>query len=153
MHRDLKAEATQPPSANMSAQQRRFERWRHTYNHERPHEAISQQRPGEIYQPSARRLNENDKLLVYSSQFEVKKVSSSGHLCHEGKSYHVGDAFADKRLGLRKTPEGYTELYFANVHLGNLAYDSEGRFRPTAYIAPPNEKPLAKTTTETKPKV
>jgi hypothetical protein len=29
-------------------------------------------------------------------------------------------------------------IHFANVHLGNLAYDSEGgRFKPTAYVAAP----------------
>jgi putative transposase len=40
MHRDLKAEATQPPSANLRAQHRRFQRWVYTYNHERPHAGI-----------------------------------------------------------------------------------------------------------------
>ncbi|MBL9199899.1 MAG: transposase [Opitutaceae bacterium] len=49
MHRDLKAEATQPPSRNLAAQQRRFERWQHTYNHERPHESLDRQRPAEVY--------------------------------------------------------------------------------------------------------
>ena len=53
MHRDLKAEAITLPSANQAAQQRRFERWRHTYNHERPHESLDQQRPCEFYQPSS----------------------------------------------------------------------------------------------------
>jgi transposase InsO family protein len=28
-----------------------FERWRHTFNHERPHESLAQQRPCEFYQP------------------------------------------------------------------------------------------------------
>ena len=42
MHRDLKAECTKPPSVNLSAQQRRMERWRHEFNHERPHEALGQ---------------------------------------------------------------------------------------------------------------
>ena len=84
MHRDLKAEATQPPSANLAAQQRRFERWRRTYNHERPHESLDQQCPAEFYQPSARRLNEHDKPICYSSEFEVKTISESGHLAHEG---------------------------------------------------------------------
>jgi hypothetical protein len=95
MHRDLKAEATRPPSANLAAQQRRFERWQHTYNHDRPHESLEQQRPAEFYQPSLRRLNENDKPLVYPADYEVKVVSSSDHLAHEGKHYHVGEAFAD----------------------------------------------------------
>jgi transposase InsO family protein len=142
MHRDLKAEATNPPSTNLAAQQRRFERWQHTFNHERPHESLGQQLPADFYQPSARRLNENDKPLVYPAAYEVKVVSSSGHLAHEGKNYHVGDAFADKRVGLRLNDDAATELHFANVHLGNLAFDSDGgRFRPTAYIARPKPNP------------
>jgi transposase InsO family protein len=144
MHRDLKAEAITPPSANHGAQQRRFERWRHTYNHDRPHESLAQQRPCEFYQPSSRRLNEKDKSLVYPADYEVKRISESGFLAHEGKSYHVGEAFAHKRVGLHLNSEGQTRLYFANVHLGDLANGSEGRFRPSAYIAPPNHKPLAK---------
>lgn len=144
MHRDLKAEATSPASANLAAQQRRFERWQYTYNHERPHEALDQQCPAEFYQPSARRLGEYDKPLVYPAAYEVKVVSASGHLAHEGKNYHVGEAFADKRVGLQLNAEGQTELHFANVHLGHLAYDAQGgRFRPAAYIARPNRKPTA----------
>lgn len=145
MHRDLKAEATQPPSANLAAQQRRFERWRHTYNHARPHEALGQQCPADFYQPSLRRFNEQDKPLIYPAAYEVKVISASGHLAHEGHHYHVGEAFADKRVGLHRTTAGTTELYFANVHLGHLAYDAEGgRLKPTAYVAEP---PRAASTT------
>jgi transposase InsO family protein len=153
MHRDLKAEAIQPPSANAAAQQRRFERWRKTYNEDRPHESLQQQRPCEFYQASARRLNEKDNPLVYGAEYEVKYISESGFLAHEGKSYHVGEAFAGKPVGLRRTNQGQTELHFANVHLGNLAHGSEGRFRPTAYIAPPSHEGLAKTTPDPKLKV
>lgn len=92
--RPSKVEATQPPSVNLAAQQRRFERWRHTYNHERPHESIDQQCPADFYQPSARRLNENDKPLFYPAQFEVKTISENGQLAHEGRHYHLGEAFA-----------------------------------------------------------
>jgi transposase InsO family protein len=137
MHRDLKAEATEPASLNLAAQQRRFERWRQTYNHERPHESLHQRPPAEFYQPSARRLGENDKPLVYPSHYEVKVVSGSGHLAHEGRNYQVGDAFAGKRIGLYQNKTGQTEVHFANVHLGHLAFDAEGgRFTPTAYVAP-----------------
>lgn len=137
MHRDLKAEATAPPSANLAAQQRRFDRWRHRYNHDRPHEALGQRPPAEFYQPSARRLGEEDKPLAYPPDHEAKVVSASGHLAHEGRNYHVGEAFAGQRVGLRRAADGRTELHFANAHLGHLAYDTQGgRFQPTAYIAP-----------------
>jgi transposase InsO family protein len=142
MHRDLKAEAIQPPSVNIAAQQRRFERWQYTYNHERPHESLDQQFPADFYQPSPRRLNENDKPLVYPADYEVKLVSDSGHVAHEGKNYHVGEAFARKRVGLHLNDKGQTELHFANLHLGTLTFDAEGgRFKPTAYVAPHRAKP------------
>lgn len=143
MHRDLKAEATKPPSANLGAQQRRFQRWRNTYNHDRPHEALDQQFPADFYQPSARRLNENDRALVYPADCEVKLISSSGFLSHQGHSYHVGEAFAGKRVGLHRNQQGQIQLYFANVHLGNLAFDEKGRFRPTAYISHPQPNPTS----------
>ena len=135
MHRDLKAEATQPPSVNLPAQQRRFERWRYTYNHERPHESLEQQCPAEFYQPSARRLNEHDRPVVYPAQFEVKTISENGQLSHEGRLFHVGEAFAHKRVGLRLNAEGRTELHFSNVHLGDLCYDNTSGYGPRAYVA------------------
>lgn len=147
MHRDLKAEATQPPSANLPAQQRRFARWRHTYNHERPHESLDQQCPADFYQPSARRLNEQDKPVFYSAEFEVKIVSENGYLAREGRRYHVGEAFAHKRVGLRLDADDRTEVHFANVLLGHLAFDAAGgRFQPSGYVAPvrhPSQPPSA----------
>ena len=138
MHRDLKAEATNPASANLAAQQRRFERWQYTYNHERPHESLDQQFPADFYQPSPRRLNENDKPLVYPDDYEAKLVTDSGHVAHEGKNYLVGEAFAGKLVGLHLNAQSQTELHFMNVHLGNLAFDAEGgRFKHAAYIAAP----------------
>ncbi len=137
MHRDLKAEAASPPSCNLAAQRRRLERWQYTYSHERPHEALDQQFPAEFYQPSARRLNEHDKPLVYPSTHEVKIISTRGQLAHEGLNYHVGEAFAGKSVGLHKNNAGQTDLYFANVHLGHLAFGAEGgRFKPAPYIPP-----------------
>jgi putative transposase len=147
MHRDLKAEATKPPSVNLPAQQRRFERWRHEFNHERPHESLGMRTPASFYQPSTRRLNEDDRPLVYPAGWQVKTVSPTGHVAHDGRNYHVGEVFAHKHVALHSNQQGAMELHFANVHLGNLAYDSEGgRFRPTAYIARP---PISSTTRPT----
>ncbi len=152
-HRDLKAEATQPPSPNLAAQQRRFERWRHERNHVRPHEALGMLTPAQIYRPSSRRLGDHDKTPRYPKGWLVKQVSACGHLWHDGQSYHLGEIFAHSRVALRIDATGRTELHFANLHLGYLVYNPAERFRPPAYIVPPDRKPLAKTTLKTKPKV
>jgi len=148
MHRDLKAEATQPPSANLPAQQRRFERWQHLFNYQRPHEALAMQLPADFYHKSQRRLGENDKPMVYPSDHEVKVISASGFLAHEGHNYHVGEIFAGKRVGLRRNEQGQTELHFANVHLGNLAFDPKRRdcYAPAAVIQPPAAAKASRTT-------
>jgi transposase InsO family protein len=152
-HRDLKAEATQPPSPTFAAQQRRFDRWQHERNQVRPHEALGQLCPAQIYRRSPRRLRENDKIIRYPKKYLVRTVSESGHLWHDGHNYHLGEVFARCRVGLHRNRTGSTELHFANLHLGNLLYDPEEQFRPKAYIVPPDHKPLVFPSPKTKSKV
>jgi transposase InsO family protein len=153
MHKDLKAEATRPPSSNLAAQQRRFERWQQTYNQVRPHEALGMRKPAQIYRRSQRRLREDDSALRYPKDYLVKRLSVTGHLWHDGHSYLVGEAFGHCRVGLKRNRSGQTEIYFANRLLGHLVFDPAERFRPPAYIAPPDHKPLAIPSTKAKPKV
>ncbi len=141
MHRDLKAEATKPPSRNLAAQQKRFERWRHTYNHERPHEALDMLTPGEIYRASARRLGEKDKML-YPEGYEIRRVAQSGHFSCGGTSFYMGELYAGCRVGLFENERGVTEVHYANLHLGNLEFDSGDDWRP-AYIVSARCRPRA----------
>ncbi len=53
MHRMLKGDALTPVSTNLSAQLRRISRWRHIYNHQRPHESLADQPPGLFYKKAA----------------------------------------------------------------------------------------------------
>ncbi len=54
LHRTLKDETASPPEDDVRAQQRRFDKWRHEYNFERPHEALGQRRPASVYETSRR---------------------------------------------------------------------------------------------------
>lgn len=140
MHRDLKAEATRPPSANLAAQQKRFDRWRHEYNHDRPHESLDMLRPAEIYQPSERRLGEKDKMR-YPEGYEIKRVSGSGHIFQGGSSFYLSEIYAGCRVGLFKNLNGITQLHYANLHLGNLEFGSKDTWRPKALVIAPNQSP------------
>ena len=48
MHKDLKREAARPPADNLATQQKRLDRFRHRYNHERPHGSIGGLTPFEF---------------------------------------------------------------------------------------------------------
>ena len=139
MHRDQKAETTQPPSPNMSAQQKRFDRWRHEYNHDRPHEGIDMLRPAEIYRTSSRRLGETDKIR-YPDQYEIKRVSDSGHISYEGSSFYMSEIYAGCKVGLFENEKGIVELHYANLHLGNLEFNCTDAWRSKAIIIPSESK-------------
>ena len=62
MHRTLQAEATRPPANTNRGQQRKVDRFRQEFNFERPHEALDQQTPASLYQPSTRPIK---KLLPF----------------------------------------------------------------------------------------
>lgn len=142
MHRDLKAEATQPASPNLQAQQKRFDRWRHEYNYERPHESLDMLRPAEIYRTSAMRLGEQDKMR-YPQEYEIKPVSQSGHIAHLGSNFYLSEIYAGCQVGLFENSEGIIELHYANLHLGNLEFNSKDDWRPKALIIKPEQQPNA----------
>ena len=78
MHRTLKREATQPPKANLSAQQRHFNDFRRTFNHIRPHEALDDATPHSVYRSALRAYPDVLPPLEYPDHFEVRKVSTNG---------------------------------------------------------------------------
>ena len=56
MHEELKAEATKPPAYSLGRQQRKFDAFRQDYNEQRPHQALGQRKPAQLYRRSSRSL-------------------------------------------------------------------------------------------------
>ena len=134
MHRTMKAECCNNPSINGPAQQQRFNRWRKEFNYERPHESLGMQFPGDVYQASARRLNEKIKCDLYDPSEETLKVSDSGYINYEKRQCFIGEAFKKYRVSLdRETKPGLTLVRFSNVKLGWLDSSPNNRLQPTAY--------------------
>ncbi len=82
--------------------------------------------------------------IRYPKNHLVKTISTSGFISFEGKNYYVGEHFAGCRMGLYEDAHATIQLHYANLHLGNLKFDSKGRFKPEAYIAPAKRKSLDK---------
>ena len=120
MHKTLKAEATKPAAGNLQAQQRKFNRFREEFNNERPHEALDQQTPGSIYQPSPREMPNKLPPLEYPDRFEVRYVSANGGIRWHKGWINVSITCVGEYVGLEEIDEGVWNVYFGPLKLGRL---------------------------------
>jgi putative transposase len=120
MHRTLKAEATRPPERNQAAQQARFDRFGAEYNQERPHEALGQQTPASLYQPSQRGMPEKLPAPEYPGHFEVRRVSNAGTFRFKKHQRFLSDTLLQELVGFEETADGIWSIYFYEVLLARL---------------------------------
>jgi len=120
MHRDLKAEATIPPSANRSAQQRRFNTFRADFNEVRPHEAHGQKTPASIYVSSPRPMPSKLQPPEYPAHFEVRRVSTNGGIRWHSAWVNVSHLLGGELIGLEEIADDIWSVSFGPVHLGWL---------------------------------
>jgi len=120
MHRTLKAEATRPPSNTRLAQQRRFDRFCHEFNFDRPHEALDMQTPASQYQRSTREMPDKLPVLEYPDRFEVRYVSANGGIRWNKAWVNVSVTCAGEHVGLEEIDDGVWNVYFGPLKLGRL---------------------------------
>ena len=120
MHRTLKAETTWPRAGNRIAQQRRFNRFRHLYNTERPHEALGQHPPITRWRPSLRPFPERLPVPEYPRHYEERSVSATGTIMLHSTPIRLSSALRGERIGLEETDDGVWSVYFCHVLLGRL---------------------------------
>jgi putative transposase len=117
MHFDVAAELQSEPARNTSEQQRLVDEWVRRFNHVRPHEALGQRTPAEVYRRSKRRMKTLAPL--YPADALAVKVNARGRIALDGHDYFVGTTLAGHRIGLRRVDEELRVL-FHNLELGPL---------------------------------
>ncbi len=135
MHRTLKRETAMPASANASAQQRSFNRFRHVFNHERPHEALNNTPPAQWYCRSARQYPQHEPEIEYAAHFDVRRVRTSGEIKWQGQRLYLSEALVGEPVGLEPTSDCHWTIYFGPIALGIincetrklLAFTTRGR--------------------------
>lgn len=118
MHRTLKAETTKPPAENSAAQQRRFDRFRAEFNHQRPHEALGQTPPAEHYRASLRTYPRRLEDPTYPADYELRRVRNRGEIKWQGELIYISQALTSEVIGLCENDHGDAQLYFGPVPLG-----------------------------------
>ena len=92
--------------------------------------------PAEVYQPSARRLDERIKVRLYDPGTQTRRVSEAGFIAWAGRTCYVGESFGGVEVALEVDDEsGLVAVRYANVRLGNFADVPNARLRPMASAA------------------
>lgn len=120
MHRTLKAETARPPASSLRSQQRRFDSFRKEFNHERPHEALDQKRPGALYTTSPRPYPSRIPPLEYPAHFEKRYVSANGGIRWSNRWINVSTCCVGEYVGLEEVDNGAWDVYFGHLRIGRL---------------------------------
>lgn len=120
MHGSLKREALTPPAYDLKEQQMVMDAYVHEYNHDRPHEALNDQTPGEYYNKSERPYVEKPHPPEYSHDFVVRSVHQGGEIRFMSRPFYLTELLSGQRVGLKEIDDGLWQIQFSFYALGTL---------------------------------
>jgi transposase InsO family protein len=89
------------------------------YNQRRPHEALGQRRPRELYQPSPQGYQERPREWEYPVGSEVKRLNTQGMLEDGGHRWFVCGALASQRVRIERIHSkllvSYRHMYIREI--------------------------------------
>jgi len=120
MHRTLKRETATPPQRTWRAQQRAFDRFRTEYNQDRPHEAIDQQTPADLYSPSPRPYPLILPEMTYPEEYVIRRVYDKGSIVWKSRHIYLSETLGRETVGLRWVSDHIWDIYFGPIKLAQL---------------------------------
>lgn len=106
-----------PVMQDFAEQQQAFDSFRHIYNEERPHQALSGATPWDVYRVSPRRpglLREPE----YDSTQAVRRVDIKGVIDWKGDQITAGTHLVRQPVGIREVADGIVEVRYGPIVLG-----------------------------------
>lgn len=120
MHRDLNAAIRAKVSNTFCEQQDEFDAFQHMYNFERPHEAIGQERPANVYVRPNRPLPRRKPKPEYEPHWEKRKVCANGTIRWNNDKIFVGHPFAGETLAFEPTADRLWSVRFYKFVVAKL---------------------------------
>jgi transposase InsO family protein len=126
-HRSLKAEAMQGPAfADLGLAQKAFDRFRQSYNIERPHEGIAMAVPADRYKPSPRRYTPEPIPFAYGPDDRLRRVDQNGIIALDGRKLRVAKALHGKTVAVRPTgQDGLIDVLFRTTRIRQIDLKSQ----------------------------
>ena len=121
-HRTFKSELSPGPwIVDLPDAQVKFDPWRESYNHERPHEALGMNPPSSRYLVSQRQYPAVLPEVQYGPQDQVRSVNPVGQFNFQGRHCKTSEAFKFERIAMRPTIwDGLWEVYYSRQRIGWL---------------------------------
>jgi putative transposase len=123
MHLTLKKEATKPAAKNFLQQQARFDQFIHTFNQERPHQALNMKYPAELYSPSPRAYQGLPE-LEYPFHDKTVMVTRCGRICMGRQKINLSQVFAGQKVGVKEISEKIWLVSFMQYDLGFFDHET-----------------------------
>lgn len=120
-HRSLKAEVLAGRSFSDPAQvQQAVDRWRHIYNHQRPHDALGLHTPASRYAASPVAFPSRLPAIEYGPDDSVVQVGWNGLIVFRNRRIKVSSALHRLPVALRPTGDGHFDVLFCHHRLTHL---------------------------------
>lgn len=121
VHRTMEDEGvTKPAQASIWTQQALFEEFAHTYNHDRPHEALGQKKPAAFYERSPRVYPERIVVASYDEGLAIRRVRHDGGINWKATVVYLTEALAGELVGLEQKDDFLWDVRFNFYPLGVL---------------------------------
>lgn len=120
MHRSLKEATVKPPRNTLAEQQKAFDEFIYEYNYQRPHEALGQNTPASIYQPSSRAFPAKLPAIEYAEKVQVRQVRHNGEIKWKGDYIFVSETLIGEPVALEQKAEHLWEVRYSFHLLGIL---------------------------------
>lgn len=119
MHLDMAKDLEVTPARAISQQQVVADGWREDFNKIRPHQALGDRTPSQVYRRSSTRYRYPDHPLEYHSSLLKRFVKKDGTFKYEGKAIFLSKAFGGENIGLDFTTKGLVNIFFADCLVGH----------------------------------
>jgi len=141
MHLTLKKEATKPPGFNLLQQQSKLDAFQDQYNHDRPHEALNMNYPGEVYTPSSRVYRPADE-PEYPFHDKSIRITQCGRICIGSRKINLSIVFAGQTVGITEVSDKIWLVSFMHYDLGFFDEDAN-TVQPADNPFTPNVLPMS----------
>lgn len=116
LHGTIAAEVFAPhptPFADLPSLQAAFDAFRMRYNHERPHEALTNAVPADHYRPSSRPFPDHLPAPSYDPDDVVRTVTVHGSISWQGRRFFVSRGLVGQPVAIRPTAQdGLWDIVF-----------------------------------------